>query len=450
MEDEIQEIVRTKKNEPRPPTLNLFIVVLCFVAVIPIVLAVYQILSDKFFELTPPSITALELPEGLGNKPATFKIRVTDGGAGVDEIVVRLKQKKGTPREIFKKVVGGVPEVDESIEIGGEGSGLDHGVATVMVKAFDRSFWSNSAESSFDFKVDYRRPKAEVVSSMHNARLGGSQLAFYRAQDEDLYASGIKVGEKFFYGFSAQDLDPSIDDASLKVALYAVDARQKGNDLPIKVFSQNKARNVFLGNFYNVVLPRKFRTRIVTLPPGPIELQVKDDFSSAGNSMQRETHWDMPFLVPKGSINLEFGDELLYKRDGLEIGKELLTGYLFSFTAAERDVVATSGGTVTYVGKSRKFGEVIFVDHGLGLVSVYDRVENVLVSKGAKVQKGDKIASAGLREGRKSPELYFEIRVQGVPVDAREWWEDRWCRDHIKKKIADMQKLLGIIARQAP
>ena len=442
-EDELQEIVRAKRDEPRPPVLNFFIVALCAIAALPVLLAIWHGLYERFFEGTPPSILPISVPLGLGSNPATITLKVQDEGAGLDEVVVRLQQKKGPPKELLKLDLHGESSKDVIFELGGEGSGIDPGQTTVIVKAFDRSFWSNSTETSYTFKVDYRKPHAEIVTSMHNARIGGSQLAFYRAYDDDSYASGIKVGDRTFLGMPAKNIDPIFDDPTLRVALYAVDARDP-LEVPVKQFAEDKVKNTFIGNFYNLVLPRHTRPLSVSLSTPKIDKIVQDDFSKISFQGLTPAAWQLPFLVPKGSIHYAYGDELVYKVQNGEIGRELLVGYEFKLTPGQREITSTHDGKVVWINKSHTFGYTIVVDHGLGLSSIYDRVETVSVKMGSTVLRGQTLGVAGIHGSNKVPDFYFEMRVQGVAVDAREWWESRWCEEHIAHKLFEMRKLLGL------
>jgi len=87
------------------------------------------------------------------------------------------------------------------------------------------------------------------------------------------------------------------------------------------------------------------------------------------------------------------------------------------------------------------------VDHGLGLVTVYGHLDHSLVKKGEKVDRGQAIAIAGNTGLSNSLRLLFEVRVHGVPVDAREWWNPGWFFDHISNKLEEAKRALGLPTR---
>jgi lipoprotein NlpD len=80
-------------------------------------------------------------------------------------------------------------------------------------------------------------------------------------------------------------------------------------------------------------------------------------------------------------------------------------------------VLAACGGRVVYVGNGiRGYGNLIIIKHDESFLSAYAHTREVLVREGQEVGRGQLIAQMG--EGpHQSPALYFEIRLNGKPVD---------------------------------
>ncbi|WJH36287.1 M23 family metallopeptidase [Paenibacillus aurantius] len=76
------------------------------------------------------------------------------------------------------------------------------------------------------------------------------------------------------------------------------------------------------------------------------------------------------------------------------------------------DVLAAAGGKVTAVDKNAIAGSLVEITHSNGLVSVYQSLTDVKVTKGAEVKRGDVIAKAGRNELEKDEgiHLHFEVR----------------------------------------
>jgi septal ring factor EnvC (AmiA/AmiB activator) len=86
-------------------------------------------------------------------------------------------------------------------------------------------------------------------------------------------------------------------------------------------------------------------------------------------------------------------------------------------------VKAVSQGRVIYADWLPGLGLLTIVDHGDGYMSLYGHNERLYKAVGEKVNAGDAIASAGDSGGSSRPELYFEIRKAGKPVDPRPWFK---------------------------
>jgi len=95
----------------------------------------------------------------------------------------------------------------------------------------------------------------------------------------------------------------------------------------------------------------------------------------------------------------------------------LLTG------AQGSPVRAVYHGRVVYADWLSGLGLLIIVDHGDGYLSLYGHNERLYKDVGERVTAGDTIATLGDSGGRPRPELYFEIRKGGRPVDPRPWFK---------------------------
>ena len=86
-------------------------------------------------------------------------------------------------------------------------------------------------------------------------------------------------------------------------------------------------------------------------------------------------------------------------------------------------VRAVYHGRVVYADWLSGLGLLTIIDHGDGYLSLYGHNERLYKEVGEKVTAGDTIATLGDSGGRPRPELYFEIRKAGKPVDPRPWFK---------------------------
>jgi murein hydrolase activator len=87
-------------------------------------------------------------------------------------------------------------------------------------------------------------------------------------------------------------------------------------------------------------------------------------------------------------------------------------------------VKAVSDGRVVYADWLPGLGLLTIVDHGEGYLSLYGHNDRLYKAVGERVAAGEPVAAAGDSGGRTRPELYFEIRKSGRPVDPRPWFRN--------------------------
>ncbi|HNR65703.1 MAG TPA: peptidoglycan DD-metalloendopeptidase family protein [Atribacterota bacterium] len=84
-------------------------------------------------------------------------------------------------------------------------------------------------------------------------------------------------------------------------------------------------------------------------------------------------------------------------------------------------VRSASFGTVIYTGNVKGYGDIIILDHGGNVVTLYAHLSKILVKINDQVSKGQIIGQVGTSGGVPSPRLHFEVRVEGKPVNPFEW-----------------------------
>jgi len=81
-------------------------------------------------------------------------------------------------------------------------------------------------------------------------------------------------------------------------------------------------------------------------------------------------------------------------------------------------VIASASGTVTWSGwKSNGGGLVVAIDHGNGIITVYNHLGSAAVAAGATVTAGQTIAAVGCTGTCTGPHVHFEVIVDGVIVN---------------------------------
>jgi hypothetical protein len=145
--------------------------------------------------------------------------------------------------------------------------------------------------------------------------------------------------------------------------------------------------------------PAKIPPGIAARPPAP--------------AVARLPPASLPWPV-RGQIVREFGPQPSGARnDGIDIA------------ASEGSaVVAVEDGTVTYAGSDLPgYGNMLLVTHPDGYVSVYAHNQLLLASVGAKVSRGQQIATVGQWGEGSEAGLHFQMRAGERPIDPEPLFE---------------------------
>ena len=85
-----------------------------------------------------------------------------------------------------------------------------------------------------------------------------------------------------------------------------------------------------------------------------------------------------------------------------------------------QEVRAVHGGTVAFAAPFVGYGTLVIVDHGDNAFTLYGHLQQVSVSQGARVSRGSTVGRAG-RNPDGQQVVYFEVRIDGRPVDPVQW-----------------------------
>jgi murein DD-endopeptidase MepM/ murein hydrolase activator NlpD len=124
----------------------------------------------------------------------------------------------------------------------------------------------------------------------------------------------------------------------------------------------------------------------------------------------------MPALTVRpvdGATTSEFG----YRRDPIRKRQRRHHNGL-DFQARRGTPVRAAGeGLVVKAERYYGYGRVVFVDHGMGVVTRYAHLQSIRVREGQHVPAGAILGTAGSSGRTTGPHLHFEVRVDGRAVD---------------------------------
>lgn len=85
--------------------------------------------------------------------------------------------------------------------------------------------------------------------------------------------------------------------------------------------------------------------------------------------------------------------------------------------AADTLIHATADGTVRFSGWSHGYGNMVVIDHGYGVSTLYGHTSKTLVKTGDRVMRGQVIAYMGTTGRSTGAHLHYEVWRQGRPVN---------------------------------
>ncbi len=132
-----------------------------------------------------------------------------------------------------------------------------------------------------------------------------------------------------------------------------------------------------------------------------------------------ERHWQFPLNFPlpiRISISAGYGDRRSY--GGIVDGYHSGIDYR-AWTGVR--VLAPADGVVVMAERLQVRGNAVLIDHGWGVITGYWHLSRIDVEVGQFVHRGEAFARVGNTGLSTGSHLHWEVWVNGVPVDGRQW-----------------------------
>ena len=108
----------------------------------------------------------------------------------------------------------------------------------------------------------------------------------------------------------------------------------------------------------------------------------------------------------RGVLYARFGKKGREPHDGIDLAVPVGT-----------PVKTAKEGEVLYAGEQRGYGLIVIVQHSEHLITLYAHNRDLRVKTGQKVERQQVLATVGESGKTSGPQLHFEVRVDGKPVD---------------------------------
>jgi len=141
-------------------------------------------------------------------------------------------------------------------------------------------------------------------------------------------------------------------------------------------------------------------------------------------------YWRNQFILPvKGRLTSTYGNQRTYNNGivtwwhkGIDIGSKLGTA-----------IVAPNDGTISLTATTFEVhGNTVMIDHGHGVVSVFNHMQSIKVKAGQFIQKGQKIGTVGSTGLSTGPHVHWGLSVNNIRVNPLQWVENRFAPNYFK------------------
>jgi septal ring factor EnvC (AmiA/AmiB activator) len=281
-------------------------------------------------------------------------------------------------------------------------------------QAREKQLADNRAALAGQMRAAYfigRQEPLKLLLNQRDPELAGRMFAYYgyfghaRAGQIKLIEDDVTRIAQLQDELEAQDAKLAELEKQQRVELEALEqARTQRSHVLADLESQSKSRAQYLERLRSqqAGLEKLLRELRTAMERYPVE----------GNDAFARLHGKLAWPV-SGHIVAHFGDARAggVHWDGVVVATE-----------RGNPVKAVFEGRVIYADWLPGLGLLTIVDHGDGYLSLYGHNDRLYKAAGEHVAAGDTIAAAGDSGGSSRPELYFEIRKAGKPVDPRPWF----------------------------
>lgn len=98
-------------------------------------------------------------------------------------------------------------------------------------------------------------------------------------------------------------------------------------------------------------------------------------------------------------------------------------------------IEAANRGRVIYADYLGIYGNMVLLDHGQGVSSLYSHLSRIAVTVDQSVEKGEVIGNSGTTGMAGGDHLHFSMLIHGIFVTPVEWWDQHWINVNINNVI---------------
>lgn len=423
-----------------------------------------------FFESEPPQ-AQIDITTPYLGKNAIFEIQARDDKSGIKSVRVvaiqgekeRVLYQKENPRTGYRSPIG--PQEERAkIAVDSKKLGLAEGPMQLVLEVTDfsmqRWFQGNKTLVTQNVTIDTEAPKIHILYRDLSATPGSTAIAIYRVDDRQA-TTGVQLNDRFNQGFPANSDHPDTYiayygipydvNAISELAIIATDKANNSTAVPISANFRTRNKSQDTINIGDNFLQRKvpeFRQYYPEMAGNMVEQYIyvnnairKKNGETIEQICQKSSPdrlWQGVFGRMAGSERAGFADYRSYMYKGKVIDHQVHLGIDIA-SIRRANVKAANSGIVAYADYLGIYGNMVILDHGQGVFSLYSHLSQIEVSEGAHVNKGEILGFTGTTGMAGGDHLHFSMLVHGLFVNPKEWWDKKWLQRNIEEPLQNLR-----------
>jgi murein DD-endopeptidase MepM/ murein hydrolase activator NlpD len=422
-----------------------------------VILAIAAFGYFLFKDTAPPEVILAPEEAKRVTPGQKFSVTAKDGGSGIRSITVTIR--KNSQMQVLAKETFTDKAKEKSIKFLLKDTFLRDGKFTLVINATDASFagfgQGNSSTREFTMTMDTTPPKVAFKTEYPYVRQGGSSCVSYTVS-RDVEATGVQVGDLYFPGYKQENSEY----ICFFAFPYFMESSDYQPDLVVTDFAGNKSvtrvpvyriKHRFKTDtvrindrFFDLKLPefRAFypeisdRLTLFNKVNGELRQDNAKKLIEIGQKSSAKALWNDSFMpLPNAAVKAGFAEHRSYLYNEVKQDIEATHLGLDLASLARSPIPAGNDGVVVFADYLGIYGNLVVIDHGLGLQSIYSHMSEISVKTGDAVMRGQIIGRTGTTGMTVGDHLHFGILISGFEVSPIEWLDRKWIKDNITDRL---------------
>lgn len=429
-----------------------------------VVIAGIIVVVMSFYERERPQLSLLTDISRVGVSKEC-ELVLTDGKSGLRSVEVRLVQGS-KDMEVYKAVYprqgvlrsSGPEKVREVIKLNPVKGKFKDGEAQLVVSVRDYAWWDmmngNESTMTYSMILDTRPPLVNIIDSPRYIIPGGAGVVVYKLS-EDVGVHGVSINGYFHPGFPLPQKGEMVYGATIgleynttrieKATVDAVDLAGNSTSKPFGMIMRKapvkRDRINVSDGFLQEKLPEfsHYYPELVGQEPLAQYLDINSRIRAENGEKIREICsksrperlWEGRFQrMARSSRRAGFAEYRTYFYNGKEVDHQVHLGIDLASTQ-QAPVMASNRGVVAFADYLGIYGNMVIIDHGLGVFTLYSHLSQINSAVEDMVTQETVIGLTGNSGMAGGDHLHFSVLVNGVFVNPLEWWDEQWLKLNI-------------------